>query len=103
MYNIFRPMAIQKMSESVYVVMYRKIGTQQQVAIRREINDIDEQFRNQVENRARNCVQVMSGSQIEGFRIEGSDVDYMDWLTYGRVIWDFHQYKLHTPTVAFCL
>lgn len=65
------------------------------MASRREINDIDEWFRNQVENRARNWVQVMSGSQKEGFRIEGSDVDYMDWLTYVRVIWDFHQYKFY--------
>lgn len=88
-------MAFQKMSESVYVAMCRKIGTQQQVAVRREINDIDNWFLNQVENRARKCVQVVSGSQKEGFRLEGSDIDIMEWYICASVIWDFHQYKFY--------
>lgn len=86
-------MAVQRMSESVYVAMCRKIGTQQEVEIRRETGDINEWFLNQVENRARMCIQVVSGSQKEGFRLEGSDLDIMEWCACASVIFDFNQYK----------
>lgn len=81
------------MSESVYVAMCRKIGTQQQVAIRRDTYEIQEWFKNQVESRP--LRSVLSGSRKEGFNLLESDYDIMVWRTDRKVIWGFHQYKFY--------
>ncbi|XP_052690996.1 uncharacterized protein LOC128168887 [Crassostrea angulata] len=95
---------VQKMSESVYVWMCREIyiGTPQQVASRRDIVDIRELLRNQDEYLERS---MMSGSMREGFRLLGSDVDFMIWQTNIRVIWDFSQsefYNIHRQVLILC-
>lgn len=45
-----------------------------------------------------------SGSHKEGFRLHGSDVDFMFWLNY-RVIWGFAQsqfYNIQRQKVILC-
>nr|XP_034322927.1 uncharacterized protein LOC117688746 [Crassostrea gigas] len=94
-------MALQKMSESVYVGMCHKIGTPQKVTSRRDIVDMKELFDNQ-----NGWVRFMgSGSHREGFRFNDSDIDTMFWLTDLRVVWDFSQseyYNIHKQTLILC-
>ncbi|XP_052708611.1 uncharacterized protein LOC128183576 [Crassostrea angulata] len=86
-------MAIQKMSESVYMGMCLEMGTPQQVASRRDIVDIAEMLKyNEMLNKP---ITVLSGSSREGFRLSGSDVDYMRWPNNHRVIWDFSQVQFY--------
>ncbi|XP_011448995.3 uncharacterized protein [Magallana gigas] len=92
---------VQKMSESVYVGMCHKIGTPQQVAFRRDIGDIWELLKNQSDGGR----LMSSGSRREGFRLHGSDIDNMYWLTNYRVIWDFSHseyYNIHRQTLILC-
>ncbi|XP_052697759.1 uncharacterized protein LOC128175910 [Crassostrea angulata] len=94
-------MALQKMSESVYVGMCHKIGTPQQVAARRDITDIMELFKNQYDVGR----LMMSGSRREGFRLRDSDIDTMLWLNDHKVIWDFSQsefYNIHRQALILC-
>ncbi|XP_052696821.1 uncharacterized protein LOC128175327 [Crassostrea angulata] len=94
-------MALQKMSESVYVGMCHAIGTPQQVTSRRDIADMSELLRNKNE-----LVRFMrSGSHREGFRLHDSDVDTMFWPTNHRVIWEFSQtefYNIHRQRLILC-
>ena len=83
-------MALQTISESVYVGLCLKIGTPQQVAIRRDVVDIKELLEHKV-TRADCDVRMMSGSRREGFRFQDSDCDSMYWADYHRVLWDFSQ------------
>nr|XP_034333388.1 uncharacterized protein LOC117691415 [Crassostrea gigas] len=87
-------MAIQKISESVYMGMCLEIGTPQQVASRRDIRDIVEMLEyNEMLNRP--FTVMLSGSDREGFRLSGSDLDYMRWQNSHRVIWDFSQVQFY--------
>ncbi|XP_065927434.1 uncharacterized protein [Magallana gigas] len=88
-------MAIQKISESVYMGMCLEMGTPQQVASRRDIRDIAEMLRNN-EMLNRPFTVMLSGSGREGFRLSGSDVDYMCWQNNHRVIWDFSQVQFYS-------
>ncbi|XP_065944011.1 uncharacterized protein [Magallana gigas] len=94
-------MDVQSMSESVYVGMCHKIGTPQQVTARRDIVDIMDLLDNQ-----NNLVKSMrTGSDREGFRLRGSDMDTMYWHTDHRVIWDFSQsefYNTHRQILILC-
>eukprot|EP00105_Crassostrea_gigas_P002575 XP_011415148.1 PREDICTED: uncharacterized protein LOC105319340 isoform X1 [Crassostrea gigas] len=97
-------MAVQRISESVYVGMCLKIGTPQQVASRRDIEDILEMLRN---NEMLNdpVRRMLSGSRREGLRLSGSDFDYMIWPNNHRVIWDFSQvqfYNTQEHTLILC-
>ena len=87
-------MSLQKISESVYVGLCLKIGTPQQVAIRRDVVDITELLEHKVA-RTEEYVTMRSGSDREGFRLEGSDVDYMYWPNDHRVLWDFSQATMY--------
>nr|XP_034322924.1 uncharacterized protein LOC117688743 [Crassostrea gigas] len=92
---------VQKLSESVYVGMCRKIGTPQQVASRRDIVDIRELLGNQRDVRR----SMWSGSMREGFRLHDSDLDTMFWHTNYRVIWEFSQseyYNIHRQILILC-
>ncbi|XP_052699877.1 uncharacterized protein LOC128177263 [Crassostrea angulata] len=94
-------MSVQNMSESVYVGMCNKIGTPRQVTSRRDIKDMIEFL----DNRYELVILSLSGSMKEGFRLRGSDVDYMLWPTNHRVIWDFSQsefYNIHRQTLILC-
>ncbi|XP_052708609.1 uncharacterized protein LOC128183574 [Crassostrea angulata] len=87
-------MAIQKISESVYMGMCLEMGTPQQVASRRDIRDIVEMLKyNKMLNRP--FTVMLSGSEREGFRLSGSDLDYMRWQNNHRVIWYFFQVQFY--------
>ncbi|XP_052708603.1 uncharacterized protein LOC128183569 [Crassostrea angulata] len=87
-------MAIQKISESVYMGMCLKIGTPQQVAARRDIVDIVEMLESK-EILNGPITVMLSGSHREGMRLSGSDVDIMRWPNNHRVIWDFSQCQFY--------
>ncbi|XP_022342099.2 uncharacterized protein LOC111135913 [Crassostrea virginica] len=87
-------MALQTISESVYVGLCLKIGTPQQVAIRRDVADIRELMKHKV-TRTVDCVMMISGSKREGFRFKDSDFDVMFWPNNHRVLWDFSQAMLY--------
>ncbi|XP_034327867.2 uncharacterized protein [Magallana gigas] len=81
---------LQNMSESVFVGLCEIVGTSQQVAIRRETQDIREMvFRRVTPNDA--FIKMVSGSYREGFRLKGSDLDIMFWPNNHRVIMDMSQ------------
>ena len=88
-------MALQTISESVYVGLCHKMGTPQQVAIRRDVVDITEFLSHKVLRLHEFALFIIkSGSRSEGFRLKDSDVDYMYWFNNHRVIWDFSQIHL---------
>ncbi|XP_062571137.1 uncharacterized protein LOC134233162 [Saccostrea cucullata] len=96
-------LAIQQISETVFVGLCHKLGTLQLVAMRRDVLDISEMVENQV--RSNGFSTMFSGSQREGFRLKGSDFDEMFWLNNHRVIWDFSQsqyYNTHRQTLILC-
>ncbi|XP_078321146.1 uncharacterized protein LOC111114539 [Crassostrea virginica] len=97
-------MTLKKISESVYVGLCLKIGTPQQVAIRRDTEDVTELLEHKVA-RTDEYVSMASGSVREGFRLEGSDVDFMYWPINHRVLWDFLQatmYNSHKHSLILC-
>ncbi|XP_078337021.1 uncharacterized protein LOC111137539 [Crassostrea virginica] len=85
-------MAIQTISESVYVGLCLKIGTPQEVVIRRDFADMSELLESKV-----TCIlcRMFSGSRREGFRFLDSDADVMFWQNNYRVFWDFSQAMLY--------
>ena len=91
----FSEMDLQKLSESVYVGLCLKLGTPQQVAIRREVKDTREFVNTKVKSRRGNEVYMLSGSRAEGFRFEDSDMDVMFWYNFERVLWDFSQVQFY--------
>nr|XP_022298621.1 uncharacterized protein LOC111107632 [Crassostrea virginica] len=97
-------MAVQTISESVYVGLCLKIGTPQQVAIRRDVVDIKELLEHKL-TITDYQVRMMSGSRREGFRFKDSDHDFMYWFNDNRVLWDFSQatlYNTHRYTLILC-
>nr|XP_022338213.1 uncharacterized protein LOC111133820 [Crassostrea virginica] len=97
-------MALQTISESVYVGLCLKIGTPQQVAIRRDVRDIKELMKHKV-TRLDQLVVMKSGSKREGFRFLDSDADFMIWPNNYRVLWDFSQatlYNTHRYGLILC-
>ncbi|XP_052719433.1 uncharacterized protein LOC128191417 [Crassostrea angulata] len=82
------------MSESVFRRMCRRVGTSQQVAMRRELQDIREMSERQEAPNDR-VITMLSGSMREGFRLKGSDVDLMYWLNNHRVIMNMSQSKYY--------
>ncbi|XP_078340026.1 uncharacterized protein LOC111109049 [Crassostrea virginica] len=97
-------MAVQTISESVYVGLCLKIGTPQQVAIRRDVWDIRELITHKVAS-TDYLVTMLSGSRREGFRFKDSDHDIMYWSNDNIVLWDFSQstlYNTHRYTLILC-
>ena len=97
-------MALQTISESVYVGLCLKIGTPQQVAIRRDVVDITELLEHKI-TRTDEFVMMQSGSRREGFRFEDSDIDVMLWPKNHIVLWDFSQatlYNTHRYRLILC-
>nr|XP_022307035.1 uncharacterized protein LOC111113218 [Crassostrea virginica] len=95
-------MALQTISESLYVGLCLEVGTSQQVAIRRDVKDIME---HKVTGTCYNVHGMLSGSRREGFRFKDSDCDYMFWLTDHPVLWDFSQaqfYNTHRDKMILC-
>jgi hypothetical protein len=58
--------------------------------MRRDVVGIKEMVENKVKTRNQ-VMTMLSGSHREGFRIQGSDRDYMHWFTLQPVIWDLCQ------------
>ena len=95
-------MAIQTISESVYVGLCLKLGTPQEVVIRRDFSDMSELLDNKVTS---NIFKMFSGSHREGFRFHDSDADVMFWPNNYRVFWDFSQamlYNAHSHAMILC-
>nr|XP_022304029.1 uncharacterized protein LOC111111374 [Crassostrea virginica] len=80
----------QHLCESVFVRLCQIVGTSVQVAIRRETRDIKEMVKRRVADND-DVILMQSGSMREGFRLEGSDLDYMYWSNNHRVIWNMSQ------------
>lgn len=87
----FSTMAVEKISESVYVGMCLKIGTTQQVASRRDIADIKEMLVQNAKLKHQSKTMV-SGNRREGFRLSGSDLNIMFWPNDHRVCLDLSQH-----------
>nr|XP_022298628.1 uncharacterized protein LOC111107637 [Crassostrea virginica]XP_022298629.1 uncharacterized protein LOC111107637 [Crassostrea virginica] len=97
-------MAVQTISESLYVGLCLKIGTPQQVAIRRDVVDIMELLDHKVTSTDYH-VRMDSGSRREGFRFQDSDIDIMYWSNYNQVLWDFSEsilYNTHRYAQILC-
>lgn len=79
----------QRMSEVLYVGLCRdkRIGTPTEVAIRREMMDMEEIIERPVYIH-RGCMIMKSGSHREGFRFTSSDRDIMCWPSKFRLICD---------------
>nr|XP_022300233.1 uncharacterized protein LOC111108547 [Crassostrea virginica] len=95
-------MAVQTISESVYVGLCLKIGTPQQVAIRRDVLDTEDLLKYKSTDQD---VKMISGSKREGFRLKGSDVDHMIWPNDHKVLWNFSQattYNTHSHALILC-
>ncbi|XP_034314499.2 uncharacterized protein [Magallana gigas] len=86
----------QHMSESVFVGLCEIVGTSQQVAIRREAEDIMEMMERRV-TPYDGILGMLSGSTREGFRLEGSDIDVMLWPNNHRVIINMFQSEYYNP------
>ncbi|XP_062608670.1 uncharacterized protein LOC134270467 [Saccostrea cucullata] len=102
-------LGIQHLSESVFLGLCHKVGTSQQVTMRREILDMEVILKNQVmrtrENDRDKIETIISGSYREGFRLEGSDIDIMMWPPDHNIIWDLDQaqnYDLNRKTLILC-
>ncbi|XP_022304023.2 uncharacterized protein LOC111112988 isoform X4 [Crassostrea virginica] len=80
----------QHLCESVFVRLCQIVGTSVQVAIRRETRDIMEMVDRRVADND-DVIDMESGSRREGFRLKGSDYDFMYWLNDHRVIFDMSQ------------
>ncbi|XP_061179629.1 uncharacterized protein LOC133188274 [Saccostrea echinata] len=88
---------IPRLSEILYVGLSCKIGTQTEVAIRRDIKDIEDIIMNAV-YAVTKSVWMYSGSYREGFRLESSDRDVMTWPCNYKLITDISQARLYNAT-----
>ncbi|XP_062593572.1 uncharacterized protein LOC134255068 [Saccostrea cucullata] len=97
---------IPRLSESVYVGLYREVGSPTEVRIRREVMDTVEVVSRPVYI-MRGFDRMRSGSRREGFRLSTSDVDWMFWPPDHKVLCDLSQISLyripqHTFIVMEC-
>ncbi|XP_062595445.1 uncharacterized protein LOC134256798, partial [Saccostrea cucullata] len=83
----------QHFSVSVYWALHKIVGSPHQVAMRRDLLDIV----NILDNHTRAIVvsSCISGSSGEGFRLNDSDVDIINWPNNHRVIWDLSQVQYY--------
>nr|XP_022305610.1 uncharacterized protein LOC111112421 [Crassostrea virginica] len=88
--NVYIDAGFQHLCESVFVRLCQIVGTSVQVAIRRETADIREMVNRRVADND-DVIDVQSGSRREGFRLVGSDIDFMYWPNNYRVIFDMSQ------------
>ena len=87
----------QHLCESAFVGLCKIVGTSKHVAIRRETADIKEIMARRVADND-DLMRMESGSQREGFRLEGSDMDFMFWRNTHRVIRDTFQSHYYYTT-----
>ncbi|XP_062607495.1 uncharacterized protein LOC134269315 [Saccostrea cucullata] len=83
--------------------MCRKLGTSQQVAMRRDVMEIGDMIQNQnAAAKTDSPGTLLSGSYREGFRLKESDIDTMLWRVDHRVIWELSHsqyYNMHSQTL----
>nr|XP_022302106.1 uncharacterized protein LOC111110065 [Crassostrea virginica] len=87
--HLYIDAGFQHLCESVFMRLCQIVGTSVQVTIRRETKDITEMVRRVADND--DFIVMESGSQREGFRLKGSDLDIMILWNNHRVIWDMSQ------------
>nr|XP_022307987.1 uncharacterized protein LOC111113988 [Crassostrea virginica] len=75
---------------NIFDAIVCKVGTSVQVAIRRETRDITEMVKRRVADND-DVIEMLSGSRREGFRLKGSDFDFMYWPNNHLVIFDMSQ------------
>ena len=73
----------------------RSWGPPYRSSIRRETSDIKERLNSPADDND-DFIEMESGSVREGFRLRGSDVDYMGWPNDHRVIWDMCQSEYYS-------
>ncbi|XP_062612492.1 uncharacterized protein LOC134274251 [Saccostrea cucullata] len=88
---------IPRLSEVVYVGLCGKIGTPTEVAIRRDVMDIEEMTMKPVYNH-KGIAVMQSGSYREGFRLRSSDIDKMFWNCKYKLITDVSQFQFYNTT-----
>ncbi|XP_062588846.1 uncharacterized protein LOC134250498 [Saccostrea cucullata] len=88
---------VPRLSEVLYVGLCRKIGTPTEVAIRRDVMDMDEMIKKPFFNHRKSAV-MLSGSNREGFRLRSSDVDRMFWFSNHKLITDISQSRLYNSS-----
>ncbi|XP_062609294.1 uncharacterized protein LOC134271046 [Saccostrea cucullata] len=96
--------AIQRISESVFVGLCHKVGTSQLVAMRRDVVDLRDMVMNRGKTNKDQSVMI-SGSYREGFRLKGSDMDFMLWHNDQRIIWELSQsqyYDTNRQSLILC-
>eukprot|EP00105_Crassostrea_gigas_P039396 XP_019923544.1 PREDICTED: uncharacterized protein LOC109618965 [Crassostrea gigas] len=79
-----------RISETLFLGLCRKIGTQTEVEIRREVMNMDEIIKRPCQKH-NGQAQMLSGSSREGFRFKSSDQDTMIWRTYNKVVCNWCQ------------
>lgn len=98
----------QRASREVYDAMCEFFGTSKDVALRRDVMDINEILTGHAyafdKNKKYRYFQNFSGSTREGFNLKGSDIDIMIWMDCIKVIWRFSQsehYKCDNYILCF--
>lgn len=98
----------QRASRKVNDAMCEFFGTSKDVALRRDVMDINEILTGHGygfdKNKKYRYFQNMSGSTREGFNLKGSDIDMMIWMDCIKVIWRFSQsehYKCDNYILCF--
>ncbi|XP_062619056.1 uncharacterized protein LOC134280632 [Saccostrea cucullata] len=85
---------IPRLSEVLYVGLCRKIGTPKEVAIRRDVRDMEEM----IEKPVHVCSgrrRIYTGSYREGFRFHSSDRDVMYWFLSHKIISNISQFTIY--------
>ncbi|XP_061188678.1 uncharacterized protein LOC133196841 [Saccostrea echinata] len=81
---------LKRFSDAVYEGMCFIAGTPNEVAIRRDVEDVHDVVLKPLQER-RQIRTIKSGSYKEGFRFRGSDIDQMFWMTNHRLIWNLEE------------
>ncbi|XP_062566312.1 uncharacterized protein LOC134228651 [Saccostrea cucullata] len=96
---------MQHMSQMVFVGFCSKLGTSEQVTMRRDVGDFSELMMILFSETNPEFRVMFSGSHKEGFRLNESDRDIMISLDNYRVTWDLSQtqrYSRHTLVLSDC-
>ncbi|XP_061179628.1 uncharacterized protein LOC133188272 [Saccostrea echinata] len=88
---------IPRLSEVLYVGLCHEIGTPTEVAIRRDVLDMEGMIKKPI-HMYRGFVWMFSGSYREGFRFGSSDRDTMCWTYNHKLITDISQCWVYNPS-----
>ncbi|XP_062570945.1 uncharacterized protein LOC134232969 [Saccostrea cucullata] len=95
---------VREISKSVFMGLCRVVGTTQVITMRRDMMDVFEMVYNHLRTRKKPFIRY-SGSESEGFRLKGSDMDTMFWPGDHTVVWNLSQsqyYHRRTVLLADC-